>query len=128
MRVTRSMIDEAVAGGVLGDQQARALWDFLAQREQETPSFRPAHILYYLGGLVAIGAMTLFMTLGWERFGGGGLILISLVYCVVALVLTEFFLARRHLAIPASCPCAILLQGQCTPPLCGAYSPWREYP
>ena len=61
MRVTRSMIDEAVAGGVLGDQQARALWDFLAQREQEAPSFRPAHILYYLGGLVAIGAMTLSM-------------------------------------------------------------------
>jgi hypothetical protein len=101
MRVTRAMIDEAVARGVLGDQQARALWDFLAQKEQETPSFRPAHILYYLGGLVAIGAMTLFMTLGWERFGGGGLVLISLVYCVVALVLTEFFLARRHLAIPA---------------------------
>lgn len=45
--------------------------------------------------------MTLFMTLGWERFGGGGLILISLAYCVVALGLTEFFLARRHLAVPA---------------------------
>jgi hypothetical protein len=95
------MIDEAVAGGILGDQQARGLWDFLVQKEQETPSFRPAHILYYLGGLVAIGAMTLFMTLGWERFGGGGLIVISLVYCVVALALTEFFLARQHLAIPA---------------------------
>ena len=95
------MIDEAVAGGILGDQQARGLWDFLVQKEQETPSFRPAHILYYLGGLVAIGAMTLFMTLGWERFGGGGLIVISLVYCVVALALTEFFLARRHLAISA---------------------------
>jgi len=97
MRVTRSMIDEAVAGGILGDQQARGLWDFLVQKEQETPSFRPAHILYYL----AIGAMTLFMTLGWERFGGGGLIVISLVYCVVALALTEFFLARQNLAIPA---------------------------
>jgi len=95
------MIDEAVAGGILGDQQARGLWHFLVPNEQETPSFRPAHILYYLGGLVAIGAMTLFMTLGWERFGGGGLIVISLVYCVVALALTEYFLARRHLAIPA---------------------------
>ena len=101
MRMTRSMLDEAVASGVLGEQQARALWDFLVQREQETPSFKPAHILYYLGGLIAIGAMTLFMTLGWERFGGGGLVLISLVYCVAALLLTEFFLSRRHLAIPA---------------------------
>ncbi len=101
MRVTRSMIEEAVAGGVLDNQQGHELWEFLVQREVETPSFRPAHILYYLGGLVAIGAMTLFMTLGWERFGGGGLVLISLAYCIFALVLTEFLLARRHLAIPA---------------------------
>lgn len=101
MRVTRSTIEEAVAGGVLDHQQGNALWEFLVRREVETPSFRPAHILYYLGGLVAIGAMTLFMTLGWERFGGGGLVLISLAYCIVALVLTEFFLARTHLAIPA---------------------------
>src|SRR5512139_2021569 len=101
MKLTRSMIDEAVANGVLGEDQGRALWSFLSQREQETPSFKPAHILYYLGGLTAIGAMTLFMTLGWERFGGGGLVLISSVYCVLALVLTEFFLSRRHLAIPA---------------------------
>ena len=101
MRVTRSMIEEAVAAGVLDEQRAGALWDFFVQKEQETPSFKPAHILYYLGGLIAIGAMTLFMTLGWERFGGGGLVLISLAYCVVAVILTEFFLARRNLAIPA---------------------------
>ena len=101
MRVTRPMIEQAVAAGVLDEQRARALWDFLVQSEQETPSFKPAHILYYLGGFIAIGAMTLFMTLGWERFGGGGLVLISLAYCVVAIVLTEIFLSRRHLAIPA---------------------------
>jgi len=101
MQVTRSAIREAVAAGILGDQQARSLWNFLTQGEQETPAFRPADILYYLGGLVAIGAMTLFMTLGWERFGGGGLVLISSIYCVVALGLAEFLLARRDLAIPA---------------------------
>ena len=107
MRVTRSMIEEAVAACVLDEQRARALWGFLVQKEQETPSFKPAHILYYLGGLIAIGAMTLFMTLGWERFGGGGLVLISLVYCVVAVVLTEFFLARGHFAIPAGITAAL---------------------
>jgi len=107
MRITRSMIEEATAAGVLDEQRARALWDFLVQREQETPSFKPAHILYYLGGLIAIGAMTLFMTLGWERLGGGGLVLISLVYCAAAVVLTEFFLARAHLAIPAGITAAL---------------------
>lgn len=101
MRVTRSTLEQAVACGVLSKPQASALWHFLSQKERDTPSFQPAHILYYLGGMVAIGAMTLFMTLGWERFGGGGLLLISLLYCAAALLLTEFFLTRQHLAIPA---------------------------
>ena len=95
------MIDEAVASGVLAESQGRALWDFLIQKERDTPSFRPAHILYYLGGMVAIGAMTLFMTLGWERFGGAGLVLISSVYCAAALLLTELLLTRKQLVIPA---------------------------
>jgi hypothetical protein len=45
--------------------------------------------------------MTLFMTLGWESFGGAGLLLISLVYLLLALGLTEYLLARGQLAIPA---------------------------
>jgi hypothetical protein len=79
MRLTRSMINEAVANGEIAEEQGRAMWDFLSRREREIPSFKAAHILYYLGGLIAIGAMTLFMTLGWERFGGGRLVLIACV-------------------------------------------------
>ena len=41
---------------------------------------------YYLGALVVISAMTWFMTLGWERFGGGGILAISLSYAVVLVV------------------------------------------
>ena len=102
MQVTRPAIGEAVAAGILDDQQARSLCDFLTRKEQETPAFRPAHILYYLGGLVAVGAMTLFMTLGWERLGGGGLVLIPSLYCALALGVAEFLLARRQFAIPAA--------------------------
>lgn len=101
MQVTRSMLEEAVATGVISSPQAGALWDFLSLRERDTPSFRPAHILYYLGGMIAIGAMTLFMTLGWERFGGGGLLAVSAAYAIVALALAERFLARPGFAIPA---------------------------
>ncbi|MDB5839273.1 MAG: hypothetical protein JWQ23_1225 [Herminiimonas sp.] len=74
---------------------------FLVDREGETPGFQPAHILYYLGGTIAVGAMTLFMTLGWERFGAQGLMLISALYCLIALTLTEFLLGRSQLAVPA---------------------------
>ena len=107
MQVTRTMLEEAAAKGLVDGQQALALWNFFVEREQETPSFKPAHILYYLGGLIAIGAMTLFMTLGWERFGGTGLLLISLGYCAIALALTEYFLGRKQLAIPAGITAAL---------------------
>jgi hypothetical protein len=59
MQITRSVVDEAIAKGLLTQDQGVALWFFLAERESETPAFKPAHILYYLGGMIAIGAMTL---------------------------------------------------------------------
>jgi hypothetical protein len=45
--------------------------------------------------------MSLFMTLGWERFGGWGLLFIAFAYAGAGLWLTEFFLKRRRLPIPA---------------------------
>jgi hypothetical protein len=95
------MLDEAVTARAISGDQAAALWTFLERREGDTPSFKPAHILYYLGGMIAIGAMTLFLSFSWERFGGGGLVAVAAVYAVVMLALTEAFLARPGLAIPA---------------------------
>jgi len=107
MQITRAVLDEAAAKGLIQKEQGFALWNFLVERERETPSFKPAHILYYLGGMIAIGAMTLFMNLGWERFGGMGLLLISVCYCAIALALTEFLLGRKHLALPAGITAAL---------------------
>ncbi|MFO1192890.1 MAG: DUF2157 domain-containing protein [Rhodoferax sp.] len=101
MQITRAALAEATAKGLLREEQSAALWSFLAERERDTPRFKPAHILYYVGGLVAIGAMTLFMTLGWERFGGTGLLVIAVVYGAIAMALTEHLLRARRLPIPA---------------------------
>lgn len=100
MELNREILKEATNKGLVGEDQAEQLWRFLCEREKDTPSFRFTHILYYLGGLIAIGAMTLFMNLGWERFGGWGLLAIALAYAVAGLWLTEYFLGRR-LQIPA---------------------------
>ena len=70
MNLTRAHLDKAAQRGVIAPDQVDALWEVLSESSADTPSFRFTHILYYLGGLIAIGAMTLFMTLGWERFGG----------------------------------------------------------
>lgn len=100
MKLTRAMLDEAASKGLLDEGQAGRLWQFLQEREQHTPGFKPAHILYYLGGLIAIGAMSLFMTLGWESFGGTGLLFISACYIAAAIGAVEW-LRARGLQLPA---------------------------
>lgn len=101
MDLKRSQLNEAAEDGLISPQQADKLWMFLSEQGMDTPSFRFSHILYYAGGLTAIGAMSLFMTLGWERFGGWGLFFIALAYAGAGLWLTEFLLNRSKLPIPA---------------------------
>lgn len=101
MHIDRKSFDEATAAGILDAEQAARLWDFLAERGHDRAGFQFSHILYYFGGLIAIGAMSLFMGTGWELFGGWGLFGISCCYGVAGLWLTEFFLRRKHLKVPA---------------------------
>lgn len=49
---------------------------------------------------MAIGAMTVFMNMGWETYGGAGIVFISLVYAAIGLTLTNVF-ATKGLSIPA---------------------------
>lgn len=66
MKLSRALLADASREGVISSEHADALWAFLQRESQHAPGFRFTHILYYLGGMLAIGAMTLFMTLGWE--------------------------------------------------------------
>jgi hypothetical protein len=109
MQINRSHLDAAARQGLLTPEQASALWIHLSAQTADTPTFRFTHILYYLGGLIAIGAMSLFMTLGWERFGGLGLFSIALAYAIAGLWLTEHLLQRQHLPIPAGITAAFVV-------------------
>lgn len=97
----RAELDAAVRAGILGAEQADRLAEFLARDTAETPRFSFVHVLYYLGGMIAIGAMSLFMTLGWATLGGWGGFVTAVFYAILALVLTHWFLERKHLQIPA---------------------------
>jgi hypothetical protein len=100
MKVTRKKLELAVAEEIISEGQAHNLYDFLKALPSTGPSFDFTHILYYMGGLIAIGAMTLFMNLGWENFGGWGIFFISLAYAGVGLKLTGNFQQKGH-TIPA---------------------------
>lgn len=96
----RKRLGEAVQAGIIDPGQAERLLEFFVQ-EREQPRFTLVHVLYYLGGMIAIGAMSLFMTLGWNSLGGWGGFVTALAYLVLFLALTHWFLERRHLSIPA---------------------------
>ncbi len=100
MNVTNKGLADAVEEKIITSEQAAALIAFFKTHSNNTAQFTFTHVLYYLGGLIAIGAMTLFMNLGWEIFGGAGLFFISLLYAAVGLKLTHSFSAKK-LDIPA---------------------------
>jgi hypothetical protein len=100
MEVTRKKLELAVVEEIISQQQADSLFAFLKAQPSTGPGFDFTHVLYYMGGLVAIGAMTLFMNLGWERFGGWGIFCISLAYGGIGLILAGNFQKKGH-AIPA---------------------------
>ncbi|MDO9437551.1 DUF4401 domain-containing protein [Hydrogenophaga sp.] len=64
------------------------------------PAFSFTNTLYYFGGMLAIGAMTLFMTLGWELFGAWGVFALAVGYFTGAL-LAAGNLLQKGLRTPA---------------------------
>jgi len=103
--IGRTELEGAVREGILDARQAERLVAFLAERAAapvpSEPRFTFVHVLYYLGGMIAIGAMSLFMTLGWNSLGGWGGFVTAICYAMLALVLTHWLLERKQLEIPA---------------------------
>ena len=98
--MNRKQLDSAVHAGIINAAQADQLVLHLEAMPNPSPTFSFVHVLYYLGGMIAIGAMSLFMTLGWNALGGWGGFTIALLYGGLALLLTHGFL-ERQLVVPA---------------------------
>ena len=71
----------------------------MAQSKNQ-PQLNTSNLLYYFGGLIAIAAMTLFMSLAWEMFAGAGIFFICLLYAGISFKLVHHFIAQ-NLDIPA---------------------------
>ena len=112
-------LKDAAREGIVTDQQALALWQWLSHGGAQYrgtpralspntplptagtgPKFGFVNVLYYLGGMVAISAMSLFMTLGFESMGAVGLLAIGVAYLVACLKVADHFKARG-LPVPA---------------------------
>ncbi|MFO8232959.1 MAG: hypothetical protein R6U20_09860 [Longimonas sp.] len=103
MERLHAVLSEAVERGIITRAQAEQVEALAAERAAESSSassLRLTHLLYYVGGCIAIGAMSVFMTLGWEAFGAWGLLSIAIAYAAISAGLTEA-LYRTGYRVPA---------------------------
>lgn len=100
MNITRNMIYKAVDAKIITEEQANRLIEFVTTLPEQSPSFNLTNVLYYFGGLIAIAAMSLFMNLGWERYGGWGILFLSVSYGLLGIALAHHLQNKGH-KIPA---------------------------
>ncbi|MES2071276.1 MAG: DUF2157 domain-containing protein [Pseudomonadota bacterium] len=72
----------------------------LAKHRAANARFTGGNVLYYLGGMLAIGACTLFSTLAVEKWGMPVLLDMSLVYILCTITLA-IWMDSRDLGVPA---------------------------
>lgn len=100
MQVNKKQLEQAAHKGIISSEQVEELFGFLQEQHNQVAHFSLTHVLYYLGGLIAIAAMTLFMSLSWETFGGAGILIICMVYALIGTLVMKR-LAQNQLRIPA---------------------------
>jgi hypothetical protein len=83
MNITKNDLQWATEQGVLSADQATTLWRVLSERAGQRARFDLPHVAYYTGALIVIGAMTWFMTLAWDAWGGGALLAVAAAYAAV---------------------------------------------
>ena len=106
MKLDRRRMEQAVSQNIITPAQAEELWAFWQSQRHDTPHFTFIHVLYYLGGMIAIAAMTLFVTIGFMQFGSGFVAVVSAVYAALAVGLAEYF-QKKGMPIPSGI-CATL--------------------
>ena len=95
--------------GILSDEQAGKLWSMLEAEQSAVPRFNFTNVLYYLGGMIAIGGMSVYITLAWEWIGGLGIFLIAAVGVAATYWLTQYFLDQKQQPIPAGIMAALMV-------------------
>lgn len=100
MQIEPEDMQAAEQAKLISSEQAQQLWSFWRQRQEDVPHFKLAHVMYYFGGLLAISAVSLFVTEAWDLLRGLPLFILSSLLFSLGLLLTHYFLGKK-LVIPA---------------------------
>lgn len=100
MEISKEQLIAAAQKLGLSKSQIESLWESLGDDGNSPKSMAFSKVIYYFGALIIISAMTWLMGLGWEWFGGGGMLLISLAYALFFLGTGAWLWNKRDLKIP----------------------------
>lgn len=90
VRYSEEDLRAAQAAGIIGAEDLQRLTAFLAGHQQASApggaaprqQFDAAHLLWYAGALIVIGAMGMFSTMAFTKLGGGALAAIAFLYAI----------------------------------------------
>jgi hypothetical protein len=100
MPLDSALLKKAIAVKIITATQAKKLLQLSEVESSTKPLLNFTNTLYYFGGILAIGALTLFLKVQWESLGTADMLVLLISYGFLALVCTHHF-ARRNLYIPA---------------------------
>lgn len=101
MKISSIMWQKAVAQQIITENQATQLQLFFQQLSENSQSFRFIHFFYYLGGMIAITAMSLFLNFGFNSFGSQVALVITLAYLIIAWAAGHFYFWQKGWSTPA---------------------------
>lgn len=105
-RFDASDLTRAVDAGVLDAAQKQALLAFLERQPPRQVSFQLAHVAFYLGALLIMGAMGWLLSEAWMRIGDGALLGIALLY-ILLLTMGGLAMHRHGQIIPGGVLAAV---------------------
>ncbi len=99
-------LQNAVEAGIISQDQAEKLSAFMQQdkpaieAKTSPPRFDLANVLWYLGALIVMGAMSLFSTLAFSLMGSPALLVTAIVYAMVFVFAGHYLWHKRDLTTP----------------------------
>ncbi len=108
MRYSEDDLRAAAAADVIDDADLERLIAFLSKRPPTDPvsaagpipKFDAAHLLWYAGALIVIGAMGLFSTLAFSQMGGRALTVTAIIYAVAFTIAGHHLWYQKNLPVP----------------------------
>jgi len=80
--------------------QAEKFWASL-ETDEAAKSWALSKVIYYIGALIIISAMTWYMTVALEQFGGGEIFIISMIYILLFSLVGAKLWKQEDLKVPA---------------------------